>query len=63
MPSSGLLKKTRDEGARKGLLITIGLTTVIMIAEFVGGIWSNSLALLSDAGHMLTDVLALAMTC
>ncbi len=33
-----------------------------MVAEVAGGIISNSLALLSDAGHMLTDTLALALT-
>jgi len=33
-----------------------------MIAEAVGGWWSNSLALLADAGHMLTDVAALSLT-
>lgn len=33
-----------------------------MIAEAVGGWWTNSLALLADAGHMLTDVAALALT-
>ena len=32
-----------------------------MIVEVIGGLWANSLALLSDAGHMLTDVLALGM--
>jgi cobalt-zinc-cadmium efflux system protein len=39
------------------LLVTAG----IMIAEAVGGILSGSLALLSDAGHMLTDVAALGL--
>ncbi len=33
-----------------------------MLAEAVGGWWSNSLALLADAGHMLTDVGALSLT-
>lgn len=33
-----------------------------MIAEAVGGWWTNSLALLADAGHMLTDVAALTLT-
>lgn len=33
-----------------------------MIAEAVGGWWANSLALLADAGHMLTDVAALTLT-
>jgi cobalt-zinc-cadmium efflux system protein len=34
----------------------------MMIAEIIGGILSNSLALLSDAGHMFTDTLALALS-
>lgn len=34
---------------------------LVLIAEVVGGIWANSLALLSDAGHMLTDVAALVV--
>jgi len=38
------------------------LTFVYMIAEAVGGWLTNSLALLADAGHMLTDVAALGLT-
>lgn len=34
----------------------------MMIAEIIGGLLSNSLALLSDAGHMFTDTLALALS-
>lgn len=37
------------------------LTAVYMVAEAVGGWWTGSLALLADAGHMLTDVAALAL--
>jgi cobalt-zinc-cadmium efflux system protein len=44
------------------LKITLGLVLVIMVAEIIGGLFSNSLALLSDAGHMLTDALALALS-
>ena len=44
------------------LKITLGLVIVIMVAEFVGGWLSNSLALVSDAGHMLTDALALGLS-
>ena len=44
------------------LKITLGLVLVIMVAEVIGGILSNSLALLSDAGHMLTDALALGLS-
>jgi cobalt-zinc-cadmium efflux system protein len=38
------------------------LTAILLVAEVVGGIASNSLALLADAGHMLTDVGALALS-
>jgi cobalt-zinc-cadmium efflux system protein len=38
------------------------LTFAYLIAEAVGGYLANSLALLSDAGHMLTDVAALALS-
>jgi cobalt-zinc-cadmium efflux system protein len=37
-------------------------TCIYMIAEAVGGYLTNSLALLADAGHMLTDVAALTLT-
>jgi cobalt-zinc-cadmium efflux system protein len=37
------------------------LTGGFMVAEVVGGIWSGSLALLADAGHMLTDFASLAL--
>lgn len=40
----------------------LGLTSVFMVAEVVGGLVSGSLALLADAGHMFTDVGALALS-
>jgi len=49
-------------GYQKELLIALVITSTIMVAEFVGGLLSNSLALLSDAAHMLTDVLALLLS-
>lgn len=49
-------------GSRKALLGALVITGVIMALEFTGGIFSNSLALLSDAGHMLTDFLAIALS-
>jgi cobalt-zinc-cadmium efflux system protein len=53
----------RDNGGgRRGLLIALSITALMMVAEVIGGILSNSLALLSDAGHMLTDALALALS-
>jgi cobalt-zinc-cadmium efflux system protein len=39
-----------------------GLTTAFLIAEVIGGLLTNSLALLSDAAHMATDVIALAVS-
>ena len=50
-------------GARhqKRLAISFVLIGVFFVVEAVGGILTNSLALLSDAGHMLTDVIGLGM--
>jgi cobalt-zinc-cadmium efflux system protein len=45
----------------KRLAITFLITVLILAGEVVGGYLSNSLALLSDAGHMVTDALAIAM--
>lgn len=49
-------------GGKKDLLIALSITLLMMIAEVIGGLLSNSLALLSDAGHMLTDNLALLLS-
>jgi len=51
----------RAERGRRRLLIVLALTALYMLAEAWGGWWTNSLALLADAGHMLTDVAALAL--
>lgn len=47
---------------RNRLLFALILTATIALAEAVGGYLTNSLALMSDAGHMLTDVSALALS-
>lgn len=47
---------------RRRLAWTLALAAVYMVAEFVGGFLANSLALLADAGHMLSDVGALALS-
>jgi cobalt-zinc-cadmium efflux system protein len=44
------------------LKLALGLTFVYMLAEAVGGWLTNSLALIADAGHMLTDVAAMGLT-
>ena len=43
------------------LRVALGLTLVVLLVEFAGGLLSHSLALLSDAGHVLTDVFALGL--
>jgi cobalt-zinc-cadmium efflux system protein len=51
----------RAERSRRRLLIVLALTALYMLAEAFGGWFTGSLALLADAGHMLTDVAALAL--
>lgn len=46
---------------KRRLAIVLGLTTLYLAAEVVGGLLTGSLALLADAGHMLTDVAGLGM--
>jgi cobalt-zinc-cadmium efflux system protein len=48
--------------SERNLRIALGLTATYMIAEIVGGLVTGSLALLSDAAHMFTDVMALAIS-
>ena len=43
------------------LVIALAITTVFLVVEVVGAYFSNSLALLADAAHMLTDVAALGL--
>lgn len=43
------------------MLIVAGITLVVFLAELIGGVISGSLALLADAGHMLTDSAGLVM--
>lgn len=50
-----------SHGSGKTLLFALVFTTGFALVEVVGGLWSGSLALLSDAGHMLTDSLSLGV--
>jgi cobalt-zinc-cadmium efflux system protein len=49
------------DGRTRKLLFAFVLTTAMMAIEVVGGVWSGSLALLADAGHMMVDALALLL--
>jgi cobalt-zinc-cadmium efflux system protein len=53
-------RATADSDRRR-LLIILGVTSVYFVTELVGGYLTGSLALLSDAVHMLTDIAALCL--
>jgi cobalt-zinc-cadmium efflux system protein len=50
-----------NHGNMKRVMIALLLTGSFMIVEVIGGVLSGSLALLADAGHMLTDTMALGL--
>ena len=50
----------RDAG--RSIRAALIITASVLVIELIGGIYSNSLALLADAGHMLTDVGALSLS-
>src|SRR5919106_1070951 len=49
-------RETAAARSRGTLIATLALTGAYLVVEVVGGLLSGSLALLADAGHMLTDV-------
>ncbi|MDA2927612.1 cation diffusion facilitator family transporter, partial [Acidobacteria bacterium AH-259-G07] len=57
----GAQEVSRRKGTR-ALRVALVITVTFMLAEFLGGLWTNSLALLADAGHMLTDAAALGLS-
>jgi len=50
-----------DKGAGIKFLAVILLNIIITVAEYIGGVVSGSLALISDAGHNLSDVMSLIL--
>ena len=44
------------------LTLALGITSIYFVVEVIGGFLTNSLALLSDAGHMLSDIAAMALS-
>ena len=59
--STGHDHGTSEIRYEKPLWWALGLTSTFLIAEIIGGLVTNSLALLSDAAHMMTDVIALSV--
>jgi cobalt-zinc-cadmium efflux system protein len=54
-------RETAASRSRGRLTLTLGLTGSFLVVEVVGALWTGSLALAADAGHMLTDVGGLAL--
>jgi cobalt-zinc-cadmium efflux system protein len=51
-----------DQSITRGFILAIGLTAITLVAELIGGFWTNSLALLSDAAHVFMDLFALILS-
>lgn len=62
MTGEHLKTKANEADAVARLGLTFSITLLILVAELAGGIISNSLALLSDAGHVFTDAFALGLS-
>jgi len=52
----------RHSHAKNALKPALIITSTFLIAEFIGALYTNSLTLLADSGHMLTDVAALSLS-
>ncbi|HUD24241.1 MAG TPA: cation diffusion facilitator family transporter [Burkholderiaceae bacterium] len=48
-----------EASGSRPLILAVGLTTGYAVVELIGGLWSGSLALLADCGHLATDAAAL----
>ncbi|MBS1882402.1 MAG: cation transporter [Actinobacteria bacterium] len=48
--------EARREDSRRRLVVALGINLVLLLAEAIGGILTGSLAVLADAGHLLSDV-------
>ncbi|MGI8646948.1 MAG: cation transporter, partial [Mycobacteriales bacterium] len=50
-----------EGGHGRELAIVLGISSTVLVVEVIGALSSGSLALLADAGHMLTDVAGLGL--
>jgi len=57
-----ILPVHQNPAIEKRFLISLALTGAILVAEVVGGLWTGSLALLSDAAHVFMDIFALGLS-
>jgi cobalt-zinc-cadmium efflux system protein len=51
-----------QKNGQRRLLLAISITACWFVIELAGGIYTNSLALMADAAHMLTDLAALGLS-
>jgi len=56
------LSGPQREGESRRLALTLGISVIAMLVEAIGGYRANSLALMSDAGHMLADAAAIGLS-
>jgi cobalt-zinc-cadmium efflux system protein len=61
-PARELVLNHESRGLEGRFLWALGLTVLVLVAEVAGGLWTHSLALLSDAAHVLMDVVALGLS-
>src|SRR5438477_10323155 len=55
------MRVSQPDRSGRRLRVALALPVMVLAVELGGGLWSHSLALLSDAGHLLTDVFALGL--
>lgn len=53
---------TAAAGHRGRLTVVLGITVTVLVAEVIGGLWSHSLVLLADAGHMAADAAGIGLS-
>ncbi|KYQ90837.1 putative zinc transporter [Tieghemostelium lacteum] len=58
----GFFNMDKKKKARVSLLLALCLTTIFMVGEVVGGYLANSLAIMTDAAHLLTDIGAMCLS-
>lgn len=52
----------QNPNIERRFILSILITTLILVAEIIGGLWTGSLALLSDSAHVFTDIFALVLS-
>jgi len=53
--------EARRDDSRQRMWVALGINVAMLVAEAVGGVLTDSLALLADAGHLLSDVGAIVL--